>query len=438
MKSKSVSIPTTVEAQIRTRARNLPIHQCYINRNWEDERLATIIVVRKHTSGSITRGHFVVDLKLRGITDCMYIFNETPLHLDDLLKSLRDPLVECDYHLAHNIVYAGLAFAEDYGFSPHKSFKTAQYILEEDTDDIPMMEITPGDNGIPVLQIPYGETGEREMAILDKTAAGDYHVVYLDKDGNPERKERTYLEIMNEMVETGLDGYFEKHGDQKTFRESLAATDLIYMAHVYTDEDKGIIDHEYNRIIKDPRLLMQDEQIINHHEEELAPATKYFYEGKTDKAAEETRKIIDKYPDEPLLWDLFLYNLSVDIDEVDEETVKEAYSRFPDHPAIRAWYAEWLAQNERADEVLALFNHIPGLDALTHENRPINGHALISFCYAYAMAWLQKEDVPRAEPYYQMIVTLEFDSRLSEDIQEMMIELKGKKIDEMVDAEKTD
>ena len=433
--NKPVSIPTSVEAQIRTRARNLPIHKCYVNKDWEESQIATILITRKHTNGNITMGNFLVDLKLPGVKDCTYRFNESPLRLDEILERDADMLEECDYALVHNIIYAGLEFAEDYGFAPHKYFKTAQFILEEDTDDIPMMEIPLGEDGIPVLEVPYGESRQREMAILDKTAGDDCRVVFLDKDGNPKVQERTYMEIFNEVIETGIDGYTEKHGDSGSFRETQVMMDLIHLIKVYTDEEKDRIDVEFDRITKDPRITMASDETIEDYEEELDKAFDYFDEGKTDKASIEFRKVINRHPDNPLLWDMFIYNLSVDSDMVDEEAVKEAYARFPDHLIIKAWYAEWLAQEDCADEVFALFNRVPGLDALTTENRFIDLNTLTSFCYAYAMAWLQKGDILHAEPYYQVIVRLGLNYRIGEYIQQTMTELKRDKIKELFGEE---
>jgi len=423
-------IPTTVEAQIRTRARNLPIYKCYVNENWQKVQKATILIIRKHTNGNITLGNFLVDLKLRGIKDCVYMFNESPLRIDEIRKQY--PMhQECDYNLVHNIIYAGLEFAEDYGFEPHKNFKTAQYILEEDTDDIPLIEIPLGENGIPVLEIPYGENCQREIAILQKTAGADYRMVYLDKDGKPQPQERSYMDVMNEILETGVDSFVEKTGDSTTDLESQVITDLIYVNKVFTENDISLIDDEFNLIAKDPRLSQSHIQLENTHEEEFEQAYKYFNDGKIDEAYDETLKLIDRHPEDPFLWDILLYNLSVVSDSVHEEAVKEAYSRFPEDPTIKAWYAEWLAQEERFDDVFALFNQLPGLDALTTEKIPISAHALESFCYAYSAAWLNKKDVLRTEPYYQISVRLDYNYRIGGYIRETVKELKRNKLTEI-------
>ena len=427
-------IPTTVEAQIRTRARNLPIYKCYVNKNWQQEHKAIVLIVRKHTNGNVTMGNFFVDLRLRGVKDCLYMFNESPLRLDDLRKRYFEIHEECDYHLAHNIIYAGLEFARDYGFEPHKNFKTAQYILDEDTDDIPLMEIPLGDNGFPVLEIPYGESCQNEIAILKKTAGDDFLIVRLDQNGKPIPIERTYLEIMNEVMETGFDGLTGKNPDSRTETETRVLIDMLYTYKVFTDDEIKQMDEELEHIAKDPRLAIPYNPLEEYADNIFEKGFKLFTEGKIIEAYAESLRVIDEYPDNPLLWDILLSNLAVEYDTVHEQAVKEAYSRFPDDPTIKAWYAEWLAQKERFDDVFALFDHLPGLDALTKENIPISAHALESFCYAYAAAWLGKEDMRRAEPYYQITARLEYNYRIGGYIQEKMVELKRNKLSELYDA----
>ncbi len=432
-KGKNISIPTSVEAQVRTRARNLPIHKCYINKDWEEVQLASILVSRKHTNGNITMGNFLVDLKLLGVKDCVYSFNESSLRMNEILEGRGKLMGECDYNLVHNVIYAGLEFAEDYGFAPHKNFKIAQYLLEEDTDDIPLMEVPLGDDGVPVLVVPHGQNGQREMAILDKTAGDNYQVVFLDKNGEPEPDERSYMDILNEVMEIGIEKYMT-NSTSGSFREMQVITDLIYLEKVYTYEEKGQIDAAYEHIVDDPRLSMKGDEPESTYDEELTLSLQYFEDGDTDKASAECLKVIEKNPHDPGLWHVYIYNLSIDSDLVDEKAVKEAYSRFPGDPVIKAWYAEWLAQEERADEVFTLFDNIPGLDALTTDNTSTNPYAFISFCFAYAMAWLLKSDILHAEPYYQVIVRLGLDYRLSEDIQYKMTDLKRNKLDELLDA----
>ena len=431
--------PTTVEAQIRTRARNLPIHQCFINKDWEKSQKAIILIVRKHTNGNITFGNFFVDLKLRGIKDCTYMFNESPLRLDEVRKRYADIHEECDYNLVHNIMYDALEFAEDYGFEPHKNFKTAQYLLEEDTEDIPMIEIPLGENGIPVLEIPYGEQCLSEITTLTKTAGSDFRIVRLDENGVPIPRERTYQQILNDIAESsGFKDLMEKPDESRTEVENQVIIDLMYSSKLYTDDEMKQIDDEIDQILKDARLTQSHVVSDEIFDEELETGYKLFVDDKIDEAYAESRRVIDNHPTQPILWDVLLSNLAVVSDNVHEEAVKEAYARFPDHPTIKAWYAEWLAQVERFDDVLELFSHLPALDALTKENVPIGAHALESFCYAYTATWLNKEDMRRAEPYYQLIARFGYGYRLGAVLQNLVHELKKSKLDEFYASEQSE
>ena len=429
-----ISIPKTVEAQIRTRARNLPIHKCYVNKNWEKTQMATVLVVRMHSNRNITMGEFLVDLKLYGIKDCRYTFNESLLRLNEVIEDYSDVFEECDYNLAHNIIYAGLEFADDYGFEPHRNFKTAQYILEEDSDDIPMIKIPLGDDDIPVLEVPHGENRQREMTILDATANGNYHIVFLDENGNPKFEEPGYLEVLEEVLETGFDEYFSKKQKLETKTENQVFTDLVYSSKVFTKDELLRVEDEFEKIIKDPRLVLPYKDAENDYEEEYAQAFEYFREGKIEMARIESLMVISQHPDDPMLWDMLLYNLSINSDQVDEEAVNEAYSLFPDNPLIKAWYAEWLAQEDRIDEIFTLFGNRPGLDALTTESHHLTKDAIASFCFANAIAWINKKDFVRVEPYYQLIVRLDLNFRLSAFIQTIVTNFKHNKIEEMYKA----
>ncbi len=144
-------------AYIRTKARTLPIYKCYINSNWKEKGLASIIVARQHTTGNFTTGMYIVDTFCKGLVQTYTKFNGD----EDILKfnlELHIPpegdfitLMEIDYTLAHNIIYGAISFAEENGYKPHKDFETFKYILEEDDEDIELIEIDFGVDGKPFL-----------------------------------------------------------------------------------------------------------------------------------------------------------------------------------------------------------------------------------------------------------------------------------------------
>jgi hypothetical protein len=152
------------EKYIRQKSRNLPVYKCAINKDWEEFRFANIFIARQHAGGNLTVCAYVVDLTCLGVKDSYYLFN---IPVTKFEEHIKDSEIEMDdtisYSLAHNIIYAAIEFAEEYGFKPHKDYtQTTCYFLEEDTDDIPLIEIPCGSkkNGKPL----YINTGSESMA----------------------------------------------------------------------------------------------------------------------------------------------------------------------------------------------------------------------------------------------------------------------------------
>src|SRR5688500_818301 len=120
---------------IETKARSLPLYKCLVNKDWEESKMADVIVMRRHNNGHITAGIYLVDLLCLGIKDTFYFFNEPEQELEDRYgQNFYEVFVEIDYSLAHNIIYAGHDFAMEYDIPPHREFAITKFILEDDTD----------------------------------------------------------------------------------------------------------------------------------------------------------------------------------------------------------------------------------------------------------------------------------------------------------------
>jgi len=182
-KSKVVKM-LSPESYVRQKARTLPIHECWVNKEWKEDGLATLTIARKHTNGNFTLGIYLVDLKCLGIKDAHYFFNIYLHEYQEILDQhkLKFEIEKIDYTLAHNIIYAGIEYAEDYGFKPHKDFEVAKYIVEEDTEGIELLEITcGGSDGQPLYIRGPLDTDMRSdqiIAQLEKTAGTcNYHFI---------------------------------------------------------------------------------------------------------------------------------------------------------------------------------------------------------------------------------------------------------------------
>jgi len=117
-----------------------------------------------HANGNITVCFYLVDLLCLGVKDTHYMFNITETKYREQLYDISEQMeIElCDYTLVHNIIFAGLEFAEEYGFKPHKDFTSVtEFMLEEDTDDIELIEIECGRDGKPLyIQGPFDDAAK--------------------------------------------------------------------------------------------------------------------------------------------------------------------------------------------------------------------------------------------------------------------------------------
>ncbi|MEA4918819.1 hypothetical protein [Proteiniphilum sp.] len=165
--------------------------KCYVNEDWNEEGSITHLTIsRKHINGNITFCSYLVDLKCLGIKDTMYKFNIPDFEFDEFVGQVDSNLhlMEIDYNLAHNIIYAAWEFGEEIGFEPHKDFLSiTQYMLAEYSDDIPLIEIACGDkDGKPLyIQGPFEDDAMANMIInrLEKNVGvGNFHFVMGDDD----------------------------------------------------------------------------------------------------------------------------------------------------------------------------------------------------------------------------------------------------------------
>ncbi len=177
----------TPENYIRQKARTLPVYQCLVNTDWVDSGLANIIVARKHTNGNVTAGMYLVDLHCLGIKDASYWFNISETQYNQILEHANGTmeLGMVSYELAHNIIFAAREFAEEYGFKPHNDFSVAQFILEEDTEEIELIDIECGIDGQPAyIRGPLDNDARvaQIIARLEKTAGPGNYIFMANED----------------------------------------------------------------------------------------------------------------------------------------------------------------------------------------------------------------------------------------------------------------
>ena len=174
------------EKYIRQKARTLPIGKCYITGDWQEQGLAQIVVTRLRPSGNLVVGYYLVDTFCLGVKDAICFSNMTKDEFDNLLKRLgqHNSLKEITYNEAHNIIFGAIAFAEEGGVEPAKEFNLAEYILEEDTDDIPLIEYEFGKEGKHFLVIASQQSDKRYIKTLQKNLGDNFEFLMEDDDND--------------------------------------------------------------------------------------------------------------------------------------------------------------------------------------------------------------------------------------------------------------
>ncbi|MDR7128837.1 hypothetical protein J2X69_001169 [Algoriphagus sp. 4150] len=359
---------------LQTKVRQLPIYACYINEDWEQTKLAEVIIARKHTNGNLTFGAFLTDVLGMGVKDTMYGFNQSVFEFEELLQNLRVEMVACDYELAHNLVYGAVDFALEFDIPPHSDWKLTQFILEEDTEDIPLMDLEFGVDGKPVFLTEEDEE-------------------FNEYDEDEELEEDELLHLAQNLVYKTIDLAYDK-----TFpREKDDFARLITDAHTrlnITNEPIQELEESIADIIEDLYYELQ----------ELAET------GNTNGIFNFRKKISDKiqqYPDQPVLYN-YLGNSYFLLREVEKgtEIFKQCLVDFPDYLLGRLFLAYQLILNKKYDEARQLLQDNYTLQELMPKRKVFHNQEVYIFYAVWALYLFSYEkNLEKALPYYDLIIS---------------------------------
>lgn len=222
-KVKPQQQPLSPEKYIRLKARTLPIVKCYINGNWEEVGMASIIVVRQHQSGNYTSAQYLVDIYCLGIKNTTYCFNFSPEQLDEMTDGIPY-CEEISYNEVHNIIFGAITFAEEeVDMLPHKDFELTRYMLEEDTDDIPLIEYEFGRFGTPLLVVNTRFEASRYLPKLQKKYGESFP--YLIREEEKDEYEDEYEDEYDEYED--IDDEEEDDNDIFKNLDPAAAKEML-------------------------------------------------------------------------------------------------------------------------------------------------------------------------------------------------------------------
>ena len=188
-------------------------------------------------------------------------------------------LERVDYALVHNVIYAGIEYAEEYEFKPNKDFTSVtQYFLEEDNDDIEMLDIEcGGDDGRPVYVYSSVTTPTQEkdkiIAHLERTAGPGNFEIFDEEDSEDDIFDDDFEDDFDEDEDLYSHNTFEEKREIftslfKGLDNSDDPNDLIRLTQVtnslffeLTDDD--LVDKYYDELYESYAISVESEEIPN-------------------------------------------------------------------------------------------------------------------------------------------------------------------------------
>ncbi|MEB2776213.1 hypothetical protein SYJ56_12895 [Algoriphagus sp. D3-2-R+10] len=381
----SKSQPISPKKYLQTKVRQLPIHICYINEDWEQTKLAEVIVTRKHTNGNLTFGAYLTDILGMGVKDTMFGFNRTTFEFEELLLNMGGKMVTCDYVLAHNLVYGAVDFALEYDIPSHRDWNLTQYILEEDTEDIPLMDLEFGVDGKPVFLSYDGE---------DEDYSWDEDEEFEDEDAIDEED---MIRNAQKLVYSTIDLAYEKSFPIKPDHRSQQIKDA-HMQLIITEEP----DHEIEEEEADALEFLYFE-LHNLVESEDKSGIKKFRRQISDK--------IHQYPNQPIFRNYLAnsYFLVGDVAEGDKQ-FEQCVKDFPDYLLGRLFHAFQLTQNNQYWKAWEIIEGKSELQELMPHRKSFHPQEVFVF-YAVAILCLlnYENNLEKTFPYYELILSSEDD-----------------------------
>ena len=342
------------ENYIRQKARNLPVFECMVNADWKVSKMASVSIARKHTNDNITAGLYLVDLNCLGVKDAHYLFNLSESDYRRMISiNGQLDLSSISYELAHNIIYAGLEFAKELGFNPHKDFSIAKYILEEDTDEVELIEIECGHEGKPMFvksEWQSQQEANRIIAQLERSVGkGNYDFIIPEEFNEDDEDEDDEFSDMTYEEKKDLFFQLVKSMEGKNKENHVKLSDLVISVfnELLNDDQVHDLFETYSKNLAVDILPIDEipfelwgiepgEQIITDEISNLFIESYNLVNENTKKAGKKVKELKKLLGDIPAVRLLELMILQLDGKEEESISVMlDNYATFPDYPLFK-------------------------------------------------------------------------------------------------------
>ena len=148
------------------RSRRMPLEGAWVQRDWQQQGEARVLVARAQPSDDLLIANFSVDFLCTGVRLSSYAANvDRDTFWKESLPRLYDgePPSTISEAIANEIIWGSVEYADNLGFRPTSSFRETQYILQPDGVLPTSGTIEFGFDGRPVY-IPYSH--DNQLAII--------------------------------------------------------------------------------------------------------------------------------------------------------------------------------------------------------------------------------------------------------------------------------
>jgi hypothetical protein len=427
------------ENYIKANARLLPIAECLLNPEWKNAGIANILVARRHKNNNITAGIYLVDTHCLGVKDAAHRFNIDASEYNDLKNAFPD-WEPCEYTLAHNIIYGAIAFAEEYGFEPHKDFSIARFILEEDDERVELMELEFGLDGKPFYI--YGPDDDdakinRVVNTLKRTAGeGNFDVVDEDELEEDEAEETG---LLKDMDQDELVDFFakEKVANFKSFVRVFKRINKAYDNFVRTPEESEALKESTLGTGYKVRDGKSDDGFSMEEDREYERLNDMLMnEDDNGLLIKEALKLIEKYPGNPSfhLALQLAYNFDKQFDAADK-LMEDTYQLYPWYLPVKINYATMLIDSGRLEGVLQVFDGKTDLDQIYPDRKVFDTADAAAYYACMCRYYLAIGDIDSADRYMNFIIKKEFIKKFGQLIFDTVVqEMCKAKMDKMVEV----
>lgn len=179
-KSQQQASELASSQSIIRQARTYPLVECRINADWQGDNLGLIqiLVARQQPDGDICFGFYLVDKFCLGLKNTFARTGFSRLRYNNEVRNTIFREIkpqDCSAELAHQMIYASIEYAAQFGFQPEKDFALTQYMLTPRGELEEPYQLTFGKNGKPFFIAGPYDNASQIMKQLERTAGlGNY------------------------------------------------------------------------------------------------------------------------------------------------------------------------------------------------------------------------------------------------------------------------